>query len=102
MPTWNCKKCDMPMTLIERNPNTICPNCGNKQKLSLSERVYSCKCKYNNDRDIKSAICIEQEAIKQVPMDRRDVKAREILTSTFFEKLATVNGIKVSKLKSMN
>ena len=30
MPTWNCKKCDMPMTLIERHPNTICPNCGNR------------------------------------------------------------------------
>ena len=54
------------------------------------------------DRDIKSAICIETEAMKHVPMDHRDIKAREILTTTFFEKLATVNDILVSKLESMN
>ena len=40
--------------------------------------------------------------MKQIPVDDRDFKAREILTSTFFEKLATVSGIKVSKLESMN
>ena len=80
----------------------LCLSCGSKQKFKLSERTYSCKCGYKNDRDIKSALCIEQEAIKQVPVDDRDFKAREISTSTFFEKLATVNGIKVSKLKLMN
>ena len=84
-------------------PSTqLCPSCGSKQKLKLSERTYSCKCGYKNDRDIKSALCIEQEAMKQIPVDDRDFKAREISTSTFFDKLATVSGIKVSKLESMN
>jgi putative transposase len=84
-------------------PSTqLCPSCGNKQKLKLNERTYSCGCGYENDRDVKSAICIEREAMNQVPVDDRDFKAREISTSTFFEKLATVSGIKVSKLESMN
>ena len=43
-------------------PSTqLCPSCENKQKLELSERTYSCKCGYENDRDVKSAICIEKE-----------------------------------------
>ena len=84
-------------------PSTqLCPSCGNKQKLSLSERTYSCKCGYENDRDVKSALCIEKEAMKNISVDDRDFKAREISTSTFFEKLATVSGIKVSKLETMN
>ena len=84
-------------------PSTqLCPNCGNKQKLSLSHRTYSCDCGFVKDRDWKSAICIEEEATKQIPMDDRNFKTREILTSTFFETLVAINGIKVSKLKSMN
>ncbi len=30
MPTWDCTKCKMPMTLAERNTNVTCPNCGKK------------------------------------------------------------------------
>jgi DNA-directed RNA polymerase subunit RPC12/RpoP len=30
MPTWDCGNCNMPMTLIERNPNVSCPNCGKR------------------------------------------------------------------------
>jgi len=96
-------KSHTPIVIDKFFPSTqLCPNCGNKQKLTLSERFYSCSCGFNMDRDVKSAICIENEAMKQVPMDDRDFKVRENSTNTFFEKLATVSGIKVSKLDSMN
>jgi len=84
-------------------PSTqLCPSCGSKQKLTLSERTYSCKCGYVNDRDIKSALCIEQEAMKQIPVDDRDFKAREISTSTLLNLLTNIDGIKASKLESVN
>ena len=84
-------------------PSTqLCPSCGNKQKLTLSERTYSCSCEYENDRDVKSALCIEQEAMKQVPVGDRDFKAREISTSTLLNLLTNIDGVKASKLGSMN
>lgn len=96
-------KSHTPIVVDKFFPSTqLCPNCGEKNKLELSERVYSCECGYMNDRDIKSAICIEEEAMKNIPMDCRDFKAREISTSVFFDKLATVSGIEVNKLGSMN
>ena len=30
MPTWNCTNCDMPMTVVEHDPNIMCPHCGKK------------------------------------------------------------------------
>lgn len=96
-------KSHTPIMVDKLFPSTqLCPKCGNKQKLDVSERVYSCNCGYINDRDVKSAICIENEAMKNIPADYRNFKAREILASAFFETLAAVNGIKVSKLESMN
>ena len=96
-------KSHTPIMVDKFFPSTqLCPNCGNKKKLSLSERNYSCDCGFEKDRDWKSAICIEEEAMKQIPMDDRNFKTREILTSTFFETLVAINGVKVSKLKSMN
>jgi len=35
-------------------------------------------------------------------MDYRDFKAREISSSTFFDTLNKINGIKVGKMESMN
>jgi putative transposase len=84
-------------------PSTqLCPSCGSKQKLTLSERTYLCKCGYMNDRDVKSALCIEKEAMKNIPVDDRDFKAREISTSTLLNLLTNIDGIKASKLESMN
>jgi len=84
-------------------PSTqLCPNCGNKQKLELSERIYQCSCGYVEDRDVKSAICIEQEALKQIPTDRREFTLGEISTSTFFTKLNNINGVKVKQVKSLS
>lgn len=88
-----------PLMVNKFFPSTqICPNCENKHKLELSERIYYCSCGYENDRDIKSAICIEREAMKQIPMDCRELTLREISTSTFFTKLSNINGVKLSKL----
>ena len=96
-------KSHTPLEVSKFFPSTqLCPNCGNKKKLELSERQYSCECGFNMDRDVKSAICIETEAMKQIPMDCRELTAREISTSTCIETLMAINGINVSKLESMN
>ncbi|MEH6934056.1 MULTISPECIES: RNA-guided endonuclease TnpB family protein [unclassified Bacillus (in: firmicutes)] len=46
-------------------PSTkTCSNCGIVKDISLSERVYSCICGINLDRDYNSAINIKNEAIR--------------------------------------
>ena len=47
---------------------------------------------------------IEREGIKTlaVPMDYRDIKPEEILSSAFFNQLTNINGIKVSKMRSVS
>jgi len=84
-------------------PSTqLCPCCGTKNNVKLSDRVYSCSCGYIKDRDWKSAICIEEEGKKQIPAERRKFTTGETLTYTFIEKLSKINGINVSKLESLN
>ena len=84
-------------------PSTqLCPNCEKKNKLKLSERVYSCECGYNEDRDLKSAMCIRDEGMKQIPMGHREFTLEEISTSVFLTKLSKINLVKVSKLKSLS
>ncbi|MEH7657270.1 RNA-guided endonuclease TnpB family protein, partial [Bacillus velezensis] len=41
-----------------------CSSCGNVKNMSLSERVYSCICGVNLDRDYNAAINIKNEAIR--------------------------------------
>lgn len=80
-------------------PSTqLCPECGRKNKLSLSERIYICGCGYSEDRDVKSAICIESEGMKRVPTDYREFKPGETSTSTFLAQLSKITGVKASKL----
>lgn len=83
-------------------PSTqLCPQCGVKNKMPVSKRVYECECGFVEDRDIKSACCILEEGLRtnNIPMDRRDFKARENVSSTHFD---SVKGIKVSKMCSRN
>ena len=49
-------------------PSTqLCPICSHREKLTLEERTYICpNCGYKNDRDVKAAICIEREGLKQI------------------------------------
>lgn len=84
-------------------PSTqVCPQCGQLKKLTLKERHYECECGYSCDRDVKSSICIEMEGLRNIPVDYRDFKAREISSNTFFDTLSKIDGIKVSKVGSMN
>lgn len=50
----------------------MCSNCGHKQEMSESVRVYECpECGLKLDRDLNAAINI----LKAVPMERREVRA---------------------------
>jgi len=81
-------------------PSTqLCPCCGVKNKMPVSQRVYECECGFKGDRDFKSACCILKEGLKQIPMDRRNFKAGENVSSTH---LNSISGIKVSKMRSEN
>jgi transposase len=82
-------------------PSTqLCPCCGVKNKMPVEKRVYKCECGFKEDRDFKSACCILEEGLRtNIPMDRRDFKARENVSSTHFD---SISGIKVSKICSMN
>lgn len=81
-------------------PSTqLCSCCGVKNKMPVSKRVYECECGFKEDRDIKSACCILEEGLRNIPMDRRDFKARENASSTYFD---SIHGIKVSKMCSVN
>ncbi len=75
-------KAHTPIEVSRFFPSTqLCPCCGTKYKLERGERTYSCICGYSEDRDIKAAICIKQEALKQIPVERRNFKPEEIETS---------------------
>lgn len=87
----------------------LCPQCGKKNKLEQSGRVYNCDCGFECDRDIKSAQCIHYEGMQQLnkdnlPTDRRNVKPEEILPSAFLDALNNIVGVKisVSKVESMS
>jgi transposase len=92
--------------LLEVNkfyPSTkLCPKCGKKNTPTLADRVYECGCGFVMDRDVKSAICIRDEALKQIPVERREYTIGEISTSTFLGALSKINGIQVSKLESLS
>ena len=94
-------KSHTPLEVEKFFPSTqLCPSCGARKKLSLSERTYECECGFKKDRDWKSAICIETEGLKQIPVDSRDFKEQEISSSTFFGLLTHIGGIEVSKVRS--
>ncbi|HDR7380691.1 TPA: transposase, partial [Bacillus toyonensis] len=46
-------------------PSTkTCSSCGNAKNMTLSDRVYSCICGINFDRDYNAAINIKNEAMR--------------------------------------
>jgi putative transposase len=96
-------KSHTPIVVDKWFPSTqLCPSCNKKNIISLEERNYICSCGYTNDRDIKSAIMIKREGLKNnnlVPMEYRDIKPVETLTSVFHNTLNNIHGIVVSKLE---
>ena len=97
-------KSHTPLEVDKFFPSTkLCPQCGSLNKLEIGDRIYQCECGFIEDRDIKSAKCIEIEGMKNiVPMDYRDIKLEENSSSTFFNLLTNINGIKVGKMGSLS
>lgn len=110
-------KSHTPIQVDKFFPSTqLCPQCNHKRKLSLSERTYVCyECGYINDRDVKSAIMIEREGMKnstpvsgfaankhEVPVERRDIKLEERASNTIFETLSKISRVRVSKVSSLS
>ncbi len=101
-----------PIVVDKFFPSTkLCPKCGTKKTLSLSDRIYDCdniNCDFVFDRDVKSAYCIKHEGLKQVPMECRDLcrendaKLGEILTTTLYDTLKKIHGLVLSKSRSMS
>lgn len=96
-------KSHTPLEVSKWFPSTqLCPSCGIKNKLKLKDRTYKCQCGFVDDRDIKSAQCIEVEGLKNIPTDRREFKLEEKSSSAFFDILGAISGIKVSKKNSLS
>lgn len=92
-----------PLEVDKFFPSTkLCPQCGKKNAPTLADRVYECECGYVKDRDWKSALCIRDEGMKQIPVERREYTLGETSTSTFLGALSKISGIQVSKLESLS
>jgi putative transposase len=92
-----------PLEVDKFFPSTkLCPKCGVKNSPTLADRVYECGCGFVMDRDWKSSLCIRDEGMKQIPVERREYTLGEISTSTFLGALSKIKGIQVSKLKSLS
>lgn len=96
-------KSHTPLEVNKFFPSTkLCPDCGKKNQITLENRLYQCECGYELDRDTKSAICICDEGLKQLPTEHREVTLGEISTSTFLSVLSKIKGIQVSKSKLLS
>jgi putative transposase len=98
-------KSHTPILVSKFFPSTqLCPSCGIKNKLDVSERIYECSCGYKEDRDTKSALCILREGLKQqetkIPTEYRKFKPGEIWASVF-DTLNNIQGVKC-KSRSMS
>jgi putative transposase len=93
-------KSHTPILVDKFFPSTqLCPQCGQKHKQELSQRTYVCDCGFVMDRDTKSAVCIEMEGSKKIPMEHRKLTLGESSTSTqFFDALKNIHGVKVEQV----
>ena len=91
-------KPETPLQVSKFFPSTqSCPSCGQRNKHSLSERIYKCQCGYSKDRDVHAAKNIEIEGLKHIPVGHRELTPTENVTAAFFDKLNQIDGVKVSK-----
>jgi putative transposase len=92
-----------PLEVDKFFPSTkLCLKCNKKNTPTLADRVYECECGFVMDRDVKSAKCIKEEGMKQIPTERRKFTLGEISTSTFLGALSKIKGIQVGKLESLS
>jgi transposase len=79
------RKAVTPVVVRKHYPSTqLCSRCGNKQKMEQWERTYVCQsCGSSIDRDVNSAINIEQEGLRilTIPTERRESKPVEMEAS---------------------
>ncbi len=94
------KNSHTPIMVDKFFPSTqLCPACGFKNKLELGDRIYLCSdCGFKEDRDLKSAQCIESEGLKVslTPAERRRIIPGDTETSALevFKNLSNI--VKVS------
>ena len=96
-----------PTVVSKHFPSTqLCPTCGRKNKLPLSERVYTCNCGFRDHRDLKSARCIEMEGLRLSGTEYTEVKLGENSTSAEMEAIVDrfrlIPHLRVSKLNSLS
>lgn len=92
-----------PLEVNKFFPSTkLCPQCGKKNAPALANRTYECGCGYVKDRDWKSSLCVRDEGMKQIPVERREYTLGETSTSTFLGALSKINGIQLSKLGALS
>jgi transposase len=65
----------------------LCPSCGALNKISLSERIYTCECGYSKDRDTHSAcnILLIGQKLKSNSVMERNSTTSEDQTSGFLK-----------------
>lgn len=70
---WVCFKRNVYFDQVDaRGTSQICPACGvNTGKKELSQRVHSCECGYQANRDVAAAIVIMQRGLSSVGQTRR-------------------------------
>ena len=97
-------KSHTPLEVNKYFPSTqLCPQCGTKNKIKIEERIYICpNCGYKEDRDVKSAVCIEVEGLKQIPTDHRIKSWERISSAELFNLLSNIDGLVVSKTTSLS
>ena len=83
------RKAVTPIVVEKYYPSTqLCSNCGNRQKMKVSERTYLCQsCGAKIDRDINASKNIEKEGLRiqkigKIPRESREFKPVEIKTSS--------------------
>ncbi len=84
---YKCKKYGKQLIRVNESYTTqICCRCGNKQKLSLSDRIYKCKkCNLEIDRDLNSAINILYCYAKAIDKNAKITKSK--IVNKFSKKL---------------
>ena len=97
--------------LLKNEPNTnvkvvdrffpstkLCPKCGTKNKIPLSQRIYICECGFVDDRDGKSARCIATEGLKNIPLELGKLESmNEVRIILLMEKLNQIPRVKAYK-----
>jgi putative transposase len=79
-----------------------CPECPNKQEISLDERMFVCSCcGYTKQRDWKAAEMIRDEGLKNIGAERIKFKPVEIRTNTEYL-LGKLNAIHRVKARSID